>query len=142
VNCIISGNKVYTLQKGLHISNAERYGSNYICLSGMEREMSRYVPGMFAFVIWDKKQQTLFAARDRVGVKPFFYYRDNSKFIFGSESKPFCRTNHSTELSTIQLYVNIFNMDTYLRQKRFIQKYANFRQRIIYLLKLQMDRLA
>lgn len=43
--------------------------------------------GMFAFVIWDKKQQTLFAARDRVGIKPFFYYRDNSKFIFGSEIK-------------------------------------------------------
>ena len=43
--------------------------------------------GMFSFVIWDKKQQTLFAARDRVGVKPFFYYLDNSRFIFGSEIK-------------------------------------------------------
>lgn len=43
--------------------------------------------GMFSFVIWDKSRKTLFAARDRVGVKPFFYYLNDSKFIFGSEIK-------------------------------------------------------
>ncbi len=43
--------------------------------------------GMFAFAIWDEKEQQLFAARDRFGEKPFFYYRDGEHFIFASEMK-------------------------------------------------------
>ena len=45
--------------------------------------------GMFALAIWDKKEQTLFAARDRFGVKPFYYFFDNSDFYFASEIKTF-----------------------------------------------------
>ncbi|MFH1662255.1 MAG: asparagine synthase (glutamine-hydrolyzing), partial [Candidatus Falkowbacteria bacterium] len=43
--------------------------------------------GMFAFAIYDKKEKKLFCARDRLGIKPFFYYCDNNKFIFASEIK-------------------------------------------------------
>ncbi|MEI8176306.1 MAG: asparagine synthetase B, partial [Candidatus Omnitrophota bacterium] len=43
--------------------------------------------GMFAFAIWDEKRGRLFAARDRVGKKPFYYYQKNGTFIFGSEIK-------------------------------------------------------
>ena len=43
--------------------------------------------GMFAFVIFDEQKQKLFACRDRAGVKPFFYYRKNGLFLFGSELK-------------------------------------------------------
>ncbi|GGH84173.1 asparagine synthase (glutamine-hydrolyzing) [Pullulanibacillus pueri] len=43
--------------------------------------------GIFAFVIWDEKKQQAFAARDRLGVKPFFYTEKNGHFIFGSEHK-------------------------------------------------------
>jgi asparagine synthase (glutamine-hydrolysing) len=43
--------------------------------------------GMFAFAIWDEKEKILFAARDRLGEKPFFYYRDNEKLLFASEMK-------------------------------------------------------
>ena len=43
--------------------------------------------GMFAFVIWDELEQTLFAARDRFGEKPFYYYEDERHFIFASEMK-------------------------------------------------------
>ncbi|CAN5715524.1 asparagine synthase (glutamine-hydrolyzing) [soil metagenome] len=47
----------------------------------------QYFDGMFSFAIWDKKEQTLFAARDRFGEKPFYYYEDNNQFVFGSEMK-------------------------------------------------------
>lgn len=43
--------------------------------------------GMFAFVIWDAASQTLFAARDRFGKKPFYYYSDGQFFAFASEIK-------------------------------------------------------
>ena len=43
--------------------------------------------GMFAFAIWDKKAQSLFAARDRFGVKPFYYFFDHANFYFASEIK-------------------------------------------------------
>ncbi len=46
-----------------------------------------HLRGMFAFVIWDKKEKTLFGARDRFGIKPFHYYMDNEKFVWGSEIK-------------------------------------------------------
>jgi asparagine synthase (glutamine-hydrolysing) len=45
--------------------------------------------GMFAFAIWDEKEQTLFCARDRFGEKPFHYYQDGNRFIFASEIKQF-----------------------------------------------------
>ncbi len=43
--------------------------------------------GIFALAIWDRRNQSLFCARDHMGVKPFYYSWDNSKFIFASELK-------------------------------------------------------
>ncbi len=43
--------------------------------------------GIFAFAIWDEKKRRLFFARDRIGVKPFFYTVEDGKFIFASEIK-------------------------------------------------------
>lgn len=43
--------------------------------------------GIFAFGIWDERNQHLFLARDRMGVKPLFYYNANNTFIFASEIK-------------------------------------------------------
>lgn len=44
--------------------------------------------GMFAFVIFDSVTNDIFAARDRFGIKPFYYYRDQSQFIFASDIPP------------------------------------------------------
>jgi asparagine synthase (glutamine-hydrolysing) len=43
--------------------------------------------GMFGFAIWDRKKRKLFAARDRLGIKPFFYASHDGVFYFGSEMK-------------------------------------------------------
>jgi asparagine synthase (glutamine-hydrolysing) len=43
--------------------------------------------GMFSFAIWDLRKKSLFIARDRMGVKPLYYYWDGSRLIFGSEIK-------------------------------------------------------
>ena len=43
--------------------------------------------GMFAFAIWDEKEEKLFSARDRFGEKPFYYYEDEGNLIFASEMK-------------------------------------------------------
>jgi len=43
--------------------------------------------GMFAFAIWDDRKQRLFLARDRIGIKPLYYYHDEKMVVFGSELK-------------------------------------------------------
>ncbi|MBM2820459.1 MAG: asnB [Candidatus Berkelbacteria bacterium] len=43
--------------------------------------------GMWAFILFDKKRNQIFIARDRLGVKPVYYYHDKDKFIVGSEIK-------------------------------------------------------
>ena len=47
----------------------------------------RHLRGMFAFAIWDKVRHILFTARDRLGIKPFYYCVHNGTFLFGSEIK-------------------------------------------------------
>mgnify|MGYP001559808458 CR=1 FL=1 len=55
----------------------EEYGDN--CVT--------HFNGDFAFAIWDTQKKELFAARDRIGVKPFYYFHKNKSFIFASEIK-------------------------------------------------------
>jgi len=52
-----------------------------------KEECVDHFDGMFAFVVWDEKEKELFAARDRFGEKPFFYFLNNEQFIFASEMK-------------------------------------------------------
>lgn len=47
----------------------------------------KYLRGMFSFALWDAEKKRLFAARDHMGKKPFYYTKSTSAFIFGSEIK-------------------------------------------------------
>jgi asparagine synthase (glutamine-hydrolysing) len=52
----------------------------------------KHLNGMFAFTIWNKKSESLFIARDRIGVKPFYYYQSEGTLLFGSELRSMLAT--------------------------------------------------
>ena len=51
------------------------------------KDCLKHLNGMFSFAIYDNKSKSLFAARDRFGVKPFFYHKSNNSLYFSSEIK-------------------------------------------------------
>ncbi len=50
-------------------------------------DVCKRINGMFAFAIWDDEKKKLILARDRIGIKPLYYYQDEDKLVFGSEIK-------------------------------------------------------
>jgi len=60
--------------------------------------------GMFAFAIWDSKEQQLFCARDRFGEKPFYFHHNKNQFAFASEMKALFALNISKEKSRKKIY--------------------------------------
>ncbi|MBN1816601.1 MAG: asparagine synthase (glutamine-hydrolyzing) [Sedimentisphaerales bacterium] len=64
--------------------------------------------GMFAFALWDASRKRLFAARDRLGQKPFFYTVTGKAFIFGSEIKAI------TADPDVSIEPDCFALDQYL----------------------------
>ncbi|MGT2951412.1 asparagine synthase (glutamine-hydrolyzing) [Streptococcus cuniculi] len=80
------------VQKGYHFKT---HTDTEVILHGYEEYgeegiLSR-LRGMFAFTIWDSKQEKLFGARDHFGIKPYYYSVLGEDFIFGSEVKSFLR---------------------------------------------------
>ena len=74
-----------------------------VILHGYEEYGSKILDklrGMFAFVIYDIKNKSLFGARDFYGIKPLYYYIDDNEFMFGSEIKAFlAHPNFKKELN-------------------------------------------
>lgn len=52
-----------------------------------KEKMLRFINGIFAFAIYDENENSIFVAKDRLGIKPLFYAVSNDKFIFSSEIK-------------------------------------------------------
>jgi len=74
-------------------AKGHRFGSHTdseVIVHGYEeygRDVLRKLRGMFAFAVWDAGKKTLFAARDRIGIKPLYYYWKRGRLIFASEIK-------------------------------------------------------
>lgn len=76
--------------------------------------------GMFGLALWDRKEKTLLLARDRYGIKPLYYARQNQFFAFGSEQKAitaqpsFKRELNKKALLEYFTFQNIFTDQTLL----------------------------
>ena len=73
--------------------------------------------GMFAFAIWDRQERKLFAARDRLGIKPFYYLKNERDFVFGSRSKLFSLPDWRKERSTRRLMADYLTFQFCLNDK-------------------------
>jgi asparagine synthase (glutamine-hydrolysing) len=84
-------NHVDLRQKMLQRGHSYRTHSDTESIVHLYEEYGRgcvqHLRGMFAFAIWDKRRRMLFAARDRVGIKPFYYHQRDGIFTFASEIK-------------------------------------------------------
>ncbi len=74
-----------------------------------ERCLER-LKGMFAFALWDNKKKNLFVARDRFGIKPLYYFHNQSIFAFASEIKPLLNLpfiSRELDLKALDLYFSL-----------------------------------
>lgn len=72
-------------------------------------KMLEKLVGMWAFAIWDEKNHTLFAARDRFGIKPFYYGHQNGRFVFASEIKGIAALADYTRTLNRNAFADYFN---------------------------------
>lgn len=76
---------------------------NFITESDTEVVLAAYITwgssavekleGMFAFAVWDKLKQNLFIARDRLGIKPLYYFQSDEVFLFASEVRSLLKSD-------------------------------------------------
>jgi asparagine synthase (glutamine-hydrolysing) len=111
-NCVISYNgEVYNY---LEIRTVlESKGHTFETGSDTEVVLKAYIEygvnclqhfnGMFAIAIWDGNKKELFLARDRLGVKPVYYYQTQDEFIFASETKAILKGLDSKPALNLQL---------------------------------------
>ncbi len=67
----------------------EEYGYDFIT----------YLNGIFTFSIWDKQAQKLFIARDRLGIKPLFYFSNPERFVYSSELRSISKAFNMLNIS-------------------------------------------
>jgi asparagine synthase (glutamine-hydrolysing) len=94
--CIVFNGEVYNFKEIKKELEAQgyRFSSttdtevvvNSIEFYGIEKALSMFI-GMFGFALWDCNNKTLYLCRDRVGIKPLYYYLGDEHLLFGSELK-------------------------------------------------------
>ena len=77
--------------------------------------------GMFGFAIWDGRKNRLFVARDRIGIKPLYYYCDDEQFVFGSELKSI------VQVDTVPREIEPRALDTFLTFEYIPSPYSIFK---------------
>jgi len=127
--CITYNGEIYNYQelRKILIKKGHKFSSktdSEVILHGYEefgKDILTILNGMFAFAIYNKKDKTLFLARDRLGIKPLYYYHDEKKFIFASEIKAIIQDEsikREPNYNTISEYLSFQNL---LGNKTFFQ---------------------
>ena len=91
------------VQKGISFtSSSDTEVLLYLYITEGQAFLSK-LNGFFAFAIYDKQEESLFIARDRLGIKPLLCYKDSDKFIFASEMKALLAYGIPKEIDHISL---------------------------------------
>tara|TARA_Y100000590_G_C15733643_1_gene1017892 strand:+ start:198 stop:2066 length:1869 start_codon:yes stop_codon:yes gene_type:complete len=81
--------------------------------SKFKEEMLSYLNGIFSFIIYDNEDKKIFCARDRLGVKPLYYYHTKDKFIVSSEIKGILSIQNDLNKINRSSLVNYLNTSFY-----------------------------
>ena len=88
-------------------------------------ECLRHLRGMFAFAIWDSRTRRLFAARDRMGIKPLYYRHTAELFLFGSEIRSSYLTLKSGRCSIAVRFPSIWPLDISPDREPFMKEFIS-----------------
>lgn len=80
-----------------------------VLIKGFEfwgKEVLSKLNGMFAFVIYDSENKTIFCARDRVGVKPFYYSWNEGQFEICSQLRPLIKSDSKVSKEAVSIYLD------------------------------------
>lgn len=98
-------------------SDTEVLVASYDCWG---EECVKKFNGMWAFAIFDSKNNKVFCSRDRFGIKPFYYFSNENKFIFASEIKPILELENVDKVNLdVLLQYLIVNMSEQTEQTFF-----------------------
>ena len=125
--CIVFNGEIYNFQE-LKKRFCKDYEFNSktdteVILAMYERfgeKCVKYFNGMWAFCIYDLEKKEFFCSRDRLGIKPFYYYFDKSKFIFSSEIK-------SILCHDIEIKINPPAVSSFLRYRYVLEDETFFK---------------
>ncbi len=89
-------------------------------------ECVQYFNGMFAFAIWDNTRKELFLARDRYGIKPFYYAYADSTFLFASEQKAILSNPAMRRVIDLEALVEYFTFQNIFTDKTLLKNIKIF----------------
>lgn len=97
--CMVYNGEVYNyldVKKELPEFNFQTQSDTEVILAAYQKwgkSCLEKLNGMFALAIWDKQEETLFIARDRMGIKPVYYYKSDENFVFASEIRALLKSD-------------------------------------------------
>jgi len=100
--------RAYLEKQGYHFVSKSDTEVLLNCYHRFATEVTKYLNGIFSFVIWDVNKQKIFIGRDHFGVKPLYYYLDSSQFIVASEIKAIL------QVKGISRILDVDSLDDYL----------------------------
>ena len=79
----------------------------------LKEKVLDYLNGIFAFTIYDSKTKEIFCARDRLGIKPLYYFISNNRFIVSSEIKGILNTEEHLKIINQDILINYLKTSYY-----------------------------